>query len=799
MTFGGERMGNRKLCGFDVNGWRDGVARNWVARPGDEEEIGVVRVVEGAVLSEVVRVGSGRDSRWIGGSQADLAPHGRGGGWGATGQTERRLAVSSLIQTDSAAPAILAAAFSGLAQGASHSVAAIEDSDRTTEPMQERLFAALASARAGKSLLVWRSVLSVLQALEDEALKGAVRDGAIIGVVGHVDAGFSVQTLRIRAESRGGDLLLAPERRQVGRLVASSLGYEGLVSTAMEQVMAFAPDSRSDHFRSARSIGRLAFGLPTAPEPLRRANGDWDILVPPQDLDLLPLDADDALQSALPACDIVLFESLTEGQARRAVLGHVRSVLSDQVTALPATAVAKGALIAAERHAAGRPVYFDFLPRIATIVQGQDGAMSYDLIDAGETLPAGSVYRSPRPARFALEAGKERFRVYLRKETHQAPRKAEIEVGMQSQRAAPVDMWVEQMPAAGRAKILMQAPTLSRQFTVDWDTAEVLDSTWEDLLSDLGTPPPTIPKRLVLPCGLIAWNDSPRGPGLITLLAQNARKARPDWEELATKLSARPQGQYCISSDGQVPPDAPVDAVEQLDDLTQRAMFIAQRMADGAMATDTTPLRFLTWQFRRCPREVASLLLDAWDARSHGRTHPFATSPQAWILIRQGLGRIVRGRDHESAALASLLRTPATAWAWREETAAAAFLLSRSDDCPPMLERADVDRLGARVIAEFDENHGSEYTRFNYAPFLLVGLLRWRMKSARALVAGHDPLADAFVRAVERAADDMTRRARRQSKLQQVAARWLPILSATLDELRGSGQNPDLLAAIYDA
>jgi hypothetical protein len=36
-------------------------------------------------------------------------------------------------------------------------------------------------------------------------------------------------------------------------------------------------------------------------------------------------------------------------------------------------------------------------------------------------------------------------------------------------------------------------------------------------------------------------------------------------------------------------------------------------------------------------------------------------------------------------------------------------------------------------------------------------------------------------------------------KLQQVAGRWLSILSATLDELRSSGKNPDLLAAIYDA
>lgn len=792
-------MSNRKLCGYDVNGWRDGVARNWVARPGDEEEIGVLRIVEGAVLPEVVRAGDEKAERWIGGAQADLAPHGRGGGWGKFGTLDRRRTVGSLIRDEETAPEMLAAAFTGLAQGASHSVVAIEDTDRTTEPMQERLFAALASARAGKSLLVWRSVLSVLHALNTGMLKDAARDGARIGIIGHVADGFSIQTLRIRAELRGAHEHLSPERRQVGDCVASQLGYAGLVEAASAQVMSLAPTSRSEHFKSARSIGRLAFGLKTKPEPLRQANGDWDILIPPDALAVPVSKLPGRCMTLLEGCDLVLFESLTEGAVRNELLRHLEATLPVPLTPLPATAVAKGALLAAERHAAGQTVYLDFLPRIATIVQGAEGALSYDLIGDAETLPAGSLYRSPRPARFALMAGQERFQVYLRKETHTKPRKAVIEVGVQSQQSAPVDLWVEQVPAAGRAKILMQAPTLSRQFTVDWDAAEVQDRTWDELLEDLATPPPTIPKRLVLPCGMHAWEDSPKGPGLIALLDQNARKAGPDWAELATKLAARPFGQYCISSDGQVPAEAPDGALEQLEDLTQRALITVQRMASGAVAPHTAPLKFLTWQFRRCPNEVATLLLDAWDARAHGQTHAFATSAAAWVLIRQGLGRIVKDADQESRALALLLQRPMDAWSWREETAAAAFLLSRSDTCPLLLERAEVDLLGRRVIREFKESVGTEYTRFNYAPFLLVGLLRWRLKSSRAIVAGHDRLADEFISVVEQAIGDISQRAGRVPKLKQVAERWLPILSKALDELRGSGRDPDLLAAIYDA
>jgi len=792
-------MANRKLCGYDVNGWRDGVARNWVARPGDEEEIGVVRIVEGAVLPEVVLAGEGQTERWIGGAQADLAPHGRGGGWGRFGAAERRQTVRSLIADATIPPSILAAGFTGLAQRASHSVAAIEDTSSTSEQLQERVFAALGAARGGKSLLVWRSVLSVLHALQLGSLRDCASDGARIGIIGHVGMGFSIQTLRLRAETRGTSTHLAPERRQVGGLVPSTLGYEGLVSAALAQIMSLAPDSRSDHFASARAIGQLAFGLHPRPEPLRKANGDWDILNPPGKLDLPLIKFDTGMFAELHDCDALLFESLAEGHVRGEILRQIQATLHVPLTPLPPTSVAKGALIAAERYASGQTVYFDFLPKIATIVQGSEGAVNYDLIGEAETLPAGSLYRSPKPARFALQAGQDMFHVFLKKETHIQPRKALVEVGSPPNKAEPIDLWVEQVPAAGRAKILMQAPTLSRQFSVDWETAEILDMTWDQVLADLATPPPTIPKRLVLPCGIHAWQDSPRGPGLFSLLEENVGRARPDWDALATKLSARPYGQYCISSDGDIPEDVSEGASVQLQELTDRALAELQSMARGQTDADTAQLRFLTWQFRRCPKDVADLLLDAWAARADERSHPFATSTGAWVLIRQGLGRIVADAEHEKRALDMIVRFPMNMWAWRQETAAAAFLLSRSDECPELLERADVERLAERVVEEFQQSIGTEYTKFQYAPFLLVGLLRWRLKSSRALVVGHDHVADEMANAVARVADDMKRRRRRSLRLDKVAARWLPLLEQTLDELNGSGGNPDLLADIYSA
>jgi hypothetical protein len=55
-----------------------------------------------------------------------------------------------------------------------------------------------------------------------------------------------------------------------------------------------------------------------------------------------------------------------------------------------------------------------------------------------------------------------------------------------------------------------------------------------------------------------------------------------------------------------------------------------------------------------------------------------------------------------------------------------------------------------------------------------------------------------MVHAVKRVKEDMESRALGSHRIKKVAERWLPILSQTLDELRGEGGNPDLLAAIYD-
>lgn len=785
-------MRQQRHGGYDVNGWRDTAARNWIIKPGGEIAFGDISVSEGSPLSSVVRTGDEASERWIGGVQADLAPHGRGGGWGQVGAEERRRAVCDVIEDGTAPPNLIGAALAGLAPGATHAVVAIEDLPTTTERQRERMLAAIKSAKIRNGLLVWRPVLAVLHALEAGCAAPALVDGATVGVIGQGKEGLSIQTLRLRREIGRARPVLAPERRSDGELIASEFGLTRLADRAT-RLLALQV-SRPEIVPRLRALGRLALGLPVAPEIVRLPNGHWEKVFPPLQLEPPVFDVSGSALELLRNCDAILLEAPCEGLLRDALVTGLQAALDRRIEPLAPSAVAEGALVAATRLAANEPIYFDFLPRISTIVQGAEGATNYDLIRPDETLPAGRLYRSPQPARLAIQAGQSSFSVHLRKEAEDWPRKAVVDLGTAPDAPTPVDLWVEQSPAAGRARIVMQAPELSRQFTVNWDNAEELKRDWTAIIEDLATPLPTIPKRLVLPCGMQAWDDSTRGPGLITLLADNVGSGDVDWSALATQLRARPEGRYCISSDGDVPAGVPSHTRDHLDALTSRAERAMEDRFAGTAYGDNMPFQFLTWQFRRCPEAIARA------AAGLARTeppYPLFSAASGMVLLFQGLGRIVKSEAMEREVLKTLLRRRIDEWNWRRESACAAFILSRSDSAPLQLERRDVERLAKVVRRDFELNIGTEYTRFNYAPFLLVGLLRWRLREPRALVAGQDPVATGMARLVETAIDDFENRRRRTPAFDRKASRYLPILRQTLSEIQGAGTNPDLLLDIY--
>lgn len=775
----------KKLCGYDLNGWRDFASRNWqIAADGEEAEND--NTTEGGVFGSVIVVGDGKASRLVGGAQAGLAPHGRGGGWGALGSDDRRISVRSLLSSPDPSVLALSHAFSGMFVGAGIGVASIDDVTDSSEILQERLLSALRRSKISTPLLVWRPVLSVLYGLSAELIQKPCR----VGVINHVDRGFTVQALMVRNHKGQGSGVLAPERRNFSEIIECSLGYEYLAQTALSGLEASVSKHWSAPLDAASSVGRSALGIETKPELLRMNNGDWQALEPPNKLSLKFPDLPSEILHMLRSCDLVLIESLTEGAVRQQIHDHFADALGMQLVSLPPSSVAKGALVAATRMSKREPVYFDFLPQISTIVQRLSGAESYDLIDPETTLPAGEIYRSPAPAQFAIQAGQERFSIYLRKQNATKPRKATVDLGLKLSGTVPVELSVEQAPASGRARIAVYAESLSRQFLVDWDSAEELKEDWSELLAKLEKPEPTVPSRLVIPCSKALWDESVFEVGFAELVNANANAAEVDWKTLADKADDRYARSYAVSSDGQLPSGIDGVTLTNLRKLIDQALTHLNLRLSGKLEASNDSLRFLTWLFRLCPNDVAIVLLDAWDQQVSG--HKLFNHPSHWKLAYQGFGRIVSDKTLELRAIHKILQKPIQNWVWQRETAALAFMLSRSETAPRQLTRQNVELLARRVLLEFRENLGTTYNKFHYAPFLLVGLIRWRMVDRHALVMGTDPVADTLAEATRKTLADLAHQSRASAQ-----GKYGVILEQILEELQGQGSNPDLLLDIY--
>lgn len=485
-------MSFTKLCGYDVNGFRDLAARNWTLDQ-DGEATEKPSLNRGGLLSSVVQVGSDSHSRWIGGAQADLAPHGRSEGWGEVGRQERRVSTRDLLFGTRDEAEALSAAFTGVSSCGRINVAAIDEHDHADEKVQERLLQALKKARMTSPLLVWRSVLAVLYHLA----RTDNEPETAIAVLSQSSQGLSVQRMRIL--SSGG--VLAPERRRAATLLERDAGLAQITRQARWAALGEPViNDRNRHRAQARMVGALALGEPAEREILRNRNGRWEIL-DPVSLTMPEVAFSTEDLAAAASCDVILFESLATGAVADTMRQACETALGRDLVYLPVEAVALGALEAAKRVKKRQPVYFDFLPQISTIVLTGAEAGSFDLIGTEDVVEAGRLYRSPQPARLALPAGRDSLPVYLKKEAVAAPRKALVDIGQPLSEQVPVSLFVEQKPASGRARIFLEAREIGRQFSVDWDEAEVLEQDWDGLIGDVGTPPPSFPDRLVLSSG----------------------------------------------------------------------------------------------------------------------------------------------------------------------------------------------------------------------------------------------------------------------------------------------------------
>ena len=782
---------SRRLAGYDLNGWRDCAARSWRQLPGDEEEFGRF-IISGGVNSAVVSV----DGSFIGGPIAQLAPQGRGDGWGQVGEKRRRASVRLLRTQPWEHEQQLSATFAALGQGAQVGVIAIDDTGQIDDRAFDGWLSAMRGAGIRRGFHIWRPVLAVLKAVDS----GLVDDDfKTVAVVSQQDVGLATQLFTLRQGK-----VRAPERRRAGQLFPCAFGYQSFHQAAEVELAPDLDSSRAGNdFSNLEGPVRWALGEEQPAELLRDWRGGWMHVPSLPKAVRSPEDLPPGLCEAIASTDLVLLESLSSGTVVEDLKKLLAASTKAPVLPLPSNAVAEGGLVAAERLAAGLPAYFDFLPQISTIVQSRDGPVSYDLIPADAVLPAGEVYRSGKPAQFGLHTGQEKIKVFLLKEGQTSPRKAELALpkGMNTQ--DPISCRVEQSPAQGRARIILDGAHLASPLVVDWDQAEPLEEDWDGLIGSLQDPPPTVPNRLVLPATRELWEDNKRG-GLRDLLLQETMAREPNWDVLANKFSQRINVEYftnagplfekayCVTSDGALPPGLTSEDSDLLDSMIERALDVTlKRLKSGHEdQSSNDALRFLTWTFRRCPREVVPHLLDALEARAGG--HPFVRHQSSRVLVFQGLGRVLDEAEWIDQVLEHLRGVPVSDWRSKMQIACLAFLLSRTDAGPKRLQQVDLDELPRIACQMLDETvRKGSVLNLHYPPFLIVGLLRRRIVDPYAFVVDTDPRAAIMHQAISRNLPKI-RRLRATATLSAIVR----VLEQTWTMLEGSGGNPDLLREI---
>ena len=779
----------KKLSGIDLNGIQDLAARNWILNNEGEETFfdSEPYINLGSVRSSVIKVDTPSGSELIGGVQASLAPHGRGGGFGQIGKIENRTPLIEIINSEETETDKLSAALSALSPPSAHTIVSISDSSSTSEIYQDNLLKALRKNKERSYLLIWRSVLTALSQIH----LPEIMPGTRVGLINHSLQGLDIQTLEIKETNVKNQILLVPERKTAGVSIETDFGYRGLFDTVKSYLETLTTDRMLDVGQS-NNLGLMALGQQTQSELVRSETGAWRELKPQKSItDLLKLNDLhlESLNGFFAGCDLLLFESFCTGQLEARIRAKLQTASDKKIIAVHGMEIAKAALYAAKRLEQDFPIYFDFLPQISTIVRSGLETKSADLIDQSETLRAGKVFRSREPAEFAINPQAERIEVFLKKETEEKPRKSVVELHTPPGSAARVMISVEQIPALGRATIQLKADSIGLNRNLDWDQAEILDETWDEIIQRQEAPVVPIPERLVVEASDFNWSDADRD-GLETLLEQAVQSSSPNWMLLAQRAYKS------FSSDGEIPEYVSTAARENLKTVNDKAMELIELILCDEIKSDNEILKFLTYQYKKCPSLISLTLLNLWQYRFvTGFSHPFIIAPASWVLIFQGFGRIVFDPNSEEEAIKKLVSIPIKNWRWREQTACMSFLLSRSETAHQFLNLDNIPLLLDRIKIEFRENIGTAYNKFYYAPFLLAGLLRYREFDSSFLVLGADPVAENIDDLLDITIEDLNSNQQIGATNKQKYLGWLEEIKTYM---RGEQGNPNLLLDIYN-
>ena len=782
------------------------------------------------IRSGFIRLQSG-EGRWLGGAQAELAPHGRGPGWGTIGASRNRIDTLRVLEAiqesdpDDTIRQALTSALSELVGNTDLAVFAVPDTPAHGEAFRDRYLGLLKRVGGLRPLLLWRPVAALLGWIAADPPEACA--GCRVAILSLMADGIHLAVLSLEKERHGNDWLLVPERSKPGQRIGASFQGQALVEIVQRRLVQESGLSAEVVESGAMSPWRFAVGAQTPQELVRlRSNRGWkklprlDYVGPQPDAG----DLEDDVLEGLGAATVLLVEGPFSSNLawRSEVLAALkaRTQLPRRVAPLDGKAVARGCLEAATRHRLRQPIYFDFLPQLQINAMVGEAPQFVDLIARGARCPGGQSFHADAPGTYVVDKSATLLTLWLFKDDFERGRKAEVELTVTPDRRYPLSVSVEQTPGQGFAEVHISSSefdALRRSpITLTWGRMKEIDRTREEILEVLRSSSSIRlrwPNTAVQQGNASPWLKRNSRGDLIALLASYRagpllRHVRidPDGRELLgilrRRFSSRP-----LNSDGSVPDSMTgpgvraKDAAAQLDqalsklekDLADLQYRFGQRIERRVLGDI---LAFASWCFWRCPPGIADVFLGVYEGEySHDINHTLLCEGVARVVSTPGqlrryfkaLERRLKGKDRISTA----------------EYAGLARVLGTSDEAAVVLNGALADRVVEATVrtitGEFEKDIDTAYKKlFKTALLMLAALLRHRKVRPEFLDPDEDTAAQELLRTLELAEErnlDFVACSDRLAAVRRFRAN-ADIIVDLKDFIYREGRNPNIIVHI---
>jgi hypothetical protein len=542
----------------------------------------------------------------------------------------------------------------------------------------------------------------------------------------------------------------------------------------------------------------LLLGEEEASEELvRRDNGEWLRLQPPEEFALAPLGP---LGLPLAAGEAVVFASPLASR-HRPWLAAALPGAAGWLWAKPAAA-ARGALRAGRRIERRIPHYLDHLDQSDLAVLKRGEPVFEDLVPAGAIVEANREYVSAPITSLVWPAAMPRARFFIRKGPTRIRRS---ETAAMEPPAAAQKLVVElrQKPAQGWARLTVTAPAWEllreRPLVLNWQEMALESRSEREILEELRPPKPQVPRRVRYLPHLGLWDGSLRRPGLARVLEWTQVNRSESLQRLASWLAGRQvldtmagrQTFFPVGSEGDLPKGLEERVRRRFEQvIAEVGGRLLEDLRRGIAPRDNQALLCLTWIFARCPPAIRQELQRAARVRWSGSSHLLLQPLRAEVVVILALGRV----STEPEVLHEFIPLLAQHLDDFHALGAFAAMLSRPAATPQVLAGVDIGRLCRLLTERLRGLLGAEKfgPALKYVLLAAGGLLRVRELQPWALLAERNTEARELAETLERIAAKIA-----HPQGQIAAAQEKRKMAWELVKfLRGEGGSPDILIAL---